>query len=248
MTGHRTSSPFYLIAVLVSLALVGVGWWLYRTKAYELRAVEHEYATKAEELASLTFKIAQLPRMQEELEQLQTRLAILEPALPTAAYVPTFLQQIERMAEDTGNVMDGIRPRPAHLRRTPQPATNSGEAAAQDQAARDLERARDYYDVLPLQIALIGDYHSFQRFLQRLTEFPKMIAINDVTARPLLQVQYHKTPELHLQLEAVALVLKPIPLFDLREDSAPRPESHTRVTPRQGARHTAHTATDAEGT
>jgi len=262
MSSHRTQSVFYLAAVGAFLAISGVGWWVYQSKSHELTGLNTELATKTDELQTLQDKVAQLPKMTEDFGQLKSRLAILEPALPTAEYVPTFLQQIEKMAIETGNVIDGIRPRPARaVTMKPKAAASSegadakgldtpnGATPVSETEQQSLDKARKYYDVLALQISVLGDFHTIQKFLDRLTQFPKMIAINEIAARPPVAVEYGEKPQLLVTLDAVALVLKPIPDLDTTSDPAPRPAGAAAKVAPGGAqtRRPASRKTDAQG-
>lgn len=263
MSSHRTHSIFYLSAAATFLAIAGGGWWIYQSKSHELAKLDTELTTKSEELHTLQDKVAQLPGMTDEFGQLKSRLAILEPALPTAEYVPTFLQQIEKMAIETGNVIDGIRPRPARVSSKPKAASTGAEAMADSKGLaapkdapsvseaeqKSLEKAKKYYDVLALQISVLGDYHTIQKFLDRLTQFPKMIAINEIAARPPVAVEYGEKPKLLVTLDAVALILKPIPELDAVDGVKPATPSSAKASPAPGAqtRRPASRKTDAEG-
>jgi Tfp pilus assembly protein PilO len=129
---------------------------------------------------------SKLAGSQTALQRDRQRLKYLETGVPRAAYVPTLLRQIERLATTTNNRVLSIRP---ELEK-PQKVTKRQrhrDPEADEKAAKNpvvAEPVNVPYDRLRIQLNLDGTYASTQRFLQELTRFPKIMAVEAVSLRP----------------------------------------------------------------
>jgi Tfp pilus assembly protein PilO len=200
--------------ILVSGVLLCLGVLIFQTKATRLRSLTQTYNSKRQELHGLQAKLATRRVLERKYADLQERLAVLEPALPTYAYVPTLLRQIEKLAQETSSKVAGVKPLPL-LERTPTPAPKSegaqgasekkGKAAA---AAAKQPLAAQLYDRVPIQFDLNGEYWQTVRFLERLSKFPKMLAVDDISLTPAGQACGLKAPSLRVNMNLLALIQK----------------------------------------
>jgi Tfp pilus assembly protein PilO len=146
---------------------------------------------------------------------LQERLAVLEPALATYAYIPTFLRQIEKLAQDTSNQVAGVKPLPL-IAQTPAPApagegqegAPAGGQTAAAQGKAEQPTAVKLYDRVPIEFNLTGEYWRTVAFLERLSKFPKMLAVDDLSITPTGQPQGLTAPELRVKMTLLALIQK----------------------------------------
>ena len=92
-----------LLALLISVARSGTA----RLERADRRLRERE-AT----LNTLQTRVRGLPKLEMRHESLVKKLAVLEPAVSTGAYVPTLLRQMESLAKETGSKMVGLKPEP----------------------------------------------------------------------------------------------------------------------------------------
>jgi Tfp pilus assembly protein PilO len=153
---------------------------------------------------------SRLAGTQEALEQDRQRLRFLESGVPRAAYVPTLLRQIEQMASNTQNRVLGIRPElekpkrvtKAQRRRDPE----ADEKAQKNPVVEDPANAP--YDRLRIQLNLNGTYASTQRFIQELTRFQKIMAVEGVTLRPRPLQEGETGNQLSADLTVVAFIWK----------------------------------------
>jgi len=201
--------------ILVSGVMLCLGLLIYQTKATKLRALTQTRNQKREELRGLQAKLASRPVLERRYGDLQRRLEVLEPTLPTYAYIPTFLRQIEKLANDTDNKVAGVKPLPL-LQRTPAPAPGAAAAAggaAPAQAAPGAEPAQktlaaERYDRVPIEFSLNGDYWQTVSFLERLSKFPKMLAVDDISLTPTGQPEGLTAPDLRVKMNLLALIQK----------------------------------------
>jgi len=199
MTNRKAA---FTALILLSGVLLCLGGLIYHTKATKLRALSQTRNTKREELRGLQGKLASRKALERKYLQLQERLAVLEPALPTYAYVPTFLRQIEKLAHDSDNKVAGVKPLPLIERTPAPPAGDNGEAEAPQPVAAEL------YDRVPIEFNLTGKYWQTVDFLERMSAFPKMLAVEDVSLTPAAQPEGLRAPCLRVKMNLLALIQK----------------------------------------
>ncbi len=205
---------FALLGVAV-LCLIGLGGSLYHRKSTELQTLTQKLADKENELTEVKAKVTQLPELETQYAELQGRLAVLEPALPTSAYIPTFLRQIENLATGTKNNIIMIRPKPAVKRSAADKAVKindeTGEVIQEKPAAGGSAPPPPElpYDFVPIELRLNGNYWTIINFLDQLQRFPKMIAVNDLSFSPNQGgAGSGNSPNLAATMELTAVVMK----------------------------------------
>lgn len=206
---------------IAALCLIGLGLSLYRSKSSELHRLERELAEKELQLEEVQAKLASQPELEAEYEGLQARLSVLEPALPDSAYIPTFLHQIEALALSTSNRILMIRPKPQPARRrgaadvvvddeTGELREASGAEGAPKAPKAGAAPAPELpYDQVPIELRTEGSYWTTLDFLQELKQFPKMIAVNDISLQPKQAgADAQTSPDLTAAMELIAVVTK----------------------------------------
>lgn len=210
MTATTDRKVVVALVIIVSACLVGLGGSLYRIKSSELSTLQQELTRKQAERDEVKAKIARMPELEAKYADLQQRLAILEPTLPSRAYIPTFLRQIENLAAGTANGIVSIRPQEKKKTATAKKATKinseTGEVIKDDDksksggkdggkaesgtggAASKGEEAEQKpslpYGFVPIELQIQGTYWTQIEFLKQLQRFPKMIAVNSVGFSP----------------------------------------------------------------
>jgi Tfp pilus assembly protein PilO len=154
--------------VLTIIASVGLYVW----QSSEIAAVEQKVREKQEEVASGE-KIAQrLTQVESEYGDMQNQLRFLETSVTAGQYVPTLLKQMEGLAKSVNLKVASVRPT---LEPAPQPPA-------------DKEKRKDFkpwpYDKLHVDMEVSGSYWNVARMLYRLTEFPKIMAVENVQINP----------------------------------------------------------------
>jgi Tfp pilus assembly protein PilO len=202
---------FALLAI-AGLCVIGLGASLYRSKVAQLGQMQRELAEKRARLASLHDKLEQQPQLEAEYARLRARLSVLEPALPTSEYIPTFLRQIEELATGTNNRIIMIRPKQQSedtKKRNVAINDETGEVASgsgADSAAGGKTESKPKlpYDQVPIEVKVQGSYWTVIDFLSELQRFRKMIAANDIDFSPQkLGVQTSSALSVTLALTAV---------------------------------------------
>lgn len=203
-------SAFLLGAVLLG-TVAGGGCLLYQQES-QLTGVVKQLRDKEkqrDESARIASRLADTElRFREDTD----RLKFLESSLPSMAYVPTLLKQIEQLCKDTHNQVRSVRPdttvakpvRPAVRRTDPEAQGSDGQKPAEEKP-----KPPDPYDRLTIQLAITGGFKEYQNFLQQLTQFPKIVAVDQVQLRPHTDND-HKggPPQLDVDMQLTAFILK----------------------------------------
>jgi len=133
--------------------------------------------TSAEaEVAQLKSQVKDEKEVQKELDASKTKvlecsdkLKHLEAGVPDFAYVPTLMTELEKTGKQYGIQILGVRP-------VPKPIV----AGKKDDSAK----SKPAYDELTIEVKGFGSYGSIMRFVNSLTEFPKIIAARSVQLTP----------------------------------------------------------------
>lgn len=213
MSGVGDRKIVFALLGIGILCLIGLGGSLYHGKAAQLKELERTLAQKEAELEEVQAKVVQLPELEQQHQDLRERLSVLEPALPTSDYIPTFLRQIENLAAGTRNEILLIRPKPA-IKRSPADSAVQidNETGAIVRGGRGQPQAAPPqlpYDFVPIELRLEGTYWTVIDFLAELQQFPKMIAVNDISFSPTQgMINAGSSPRLMASMELTAVVTK----------------------------------------
>ncbi len=199
-----------LAALLVGLA-AGGGGLLYQQEISLGNTVKQlqEKEKQRDESARIASRLADT---EMRYKQDTDRLKFLEASLPSMEYVPTLLKQIEQLCKDTHNEVRSVRPdaappKPvrAAVRRTDPEAQGS-----EDDKDKPAEKPKpEPYDRLQIQVSLTGGFPEYQDFLQQLTRFPKIVAVDRVSLRPHMDNQHPDgPPRLDVDMQLTAFILK----------------------------------------
>jgi Tfp pilus assembly protein PilO len=213
MSGGPDRKVVLALLGIAALCMIGLGASLYHAKAAELDQFEQELLDKEDHYTEICRKVKQLPDLEDQYTVLQERLAVLEPGLPDSAYIPTFLRQIENLAGETKNAILLIRPKPTIRRSAADAVTindETGEIVQNAPSGAPAEQTPTMpYDFRPIELRMEGTYWTMVGFLEQLRQFPKMIAVNDVSFSPRHDTgQCSRSPDLTATMELTAVILK----------------------------------------
>jgi Tfp pilus assembly protein PilO len=183
---------------LFALVLAGSAFCIYRNENSRLSAMHTVLDGDTKRLEDVQEKVSRMPELEASYARLEARLVFLEKPLPTAAYIPTFLAQIEQLARDTNNDIDGIRPREpektagAAGKSDAKINNETGEVmkddgSSGDKGKQDPKEAKKPvlpYDFVPIDMKIEGTYWKALQFLDKLQSFKKMIAVNTISFSP----------------------------------------------------------------
>jgi Tfp pilus assembly protein PilO len=204
----NTKSIAILIAIAVALFAGNVAIYLASSGALGKARAE---LTAREEQVENSRKIAKrLSESEQRYFDADNRLRVLEHSVSAAAYIPTLLKQLENTGKSVDLKVLAVRPRPAPLAlvnsaaadKSDEPGVPRGATAAQAKPAPPKT-----YDTLYIDIEVEGDYWNTMSFLQRLTSFPKIMAVNSIQIMPTSRsCRAHSSPTLAVQMSVCAFV------------------------------------------
>jgi len=156
--------PWYgQIGAFVLVGILGAGAFYY---FYEMPQ-QAEIETQARELSTIRGRISrgqamarQLPEFRKEIGTLEARLESLKPILPDERDVGDLLRRVQTLATQSNLQVRGFRPQPI--------------------------TAKQMHAEWPIALQLEGSYHNLGLFLDRVSKFPRIINIGNLTlaARP----------------------------------------------------------------
>ncbi len=145
-----------LLAVLFSALVIAGYYYLYYQEA------SRQTQTLETELTSLRAKIKEqeviagnLQSFRAEVERLEGQLSLLLEQLPDSAEIPSLLKNVSDLGKESGLEF---------LKFTP-----SGEVR------------KDFYAEIPVTITVQGDYHSFVTFADKVSHYPRIVNLSDIS-------------------------------------------------------------------
>jgi len=172
-------------------ALLLFYYFVYAPNRAEHARLEAQLQQQRAELQRMEDTARQITRLRAEFARLRAFVTELESKLPAEKDLPALLVQLERLARSLAINLDAIRP--SELEQ-PKPPPSSG---AQPPAAQ----AAPTYLTLPLNLSIKGTFEQVVRLATALNDFPRMIAIRDISLNP------EQLPQLTWNVNAVTFVL-----------------------------------------
>lgn len=151
--------PWYgQIGVFVVLSLIVGGVFYY----YVETPAQAAMATRNTELAAIQARVTlgqtkarQLPEFRKQISELEARLEVLKPILPSERDAGDLLRRVQTLAVQSNLTILGFRPQAITV--------------------------ADMHAEWPISLQLEGNYHSFGAFLDRVSKFPRIINIGNMT-------------------------------------------------------------------
>jgi type IV pilus assembly protein PilO len=144
------------VFVVLSLIVSGVFYYYVETPA------QAAMATKQTELSAIQARVTlgqtkarQLPEFRKQIGELETRLEVLKPILPSERDAGDLLRRVQTLAVQSNLAILGFRP----------------------QSITVAEMHAEW----PISLQLEGNYHSLGMFLDRVSKFPRIINISNLT-------------------------------------------------------------------
>lgn len=153
-----------LLGLAAGLAIVIGGGAVYfqyndrQAALKEVKRLELELPDEDELRASL----AQAKTRYSEAEE---HLAHLEQSVPSVAYIPTLLKELEQRGFESKMTVTGVRP-------------------VIDSPGQKKEETKQVYQEVDIEVTGRGDYDAIQTLLARLKTFPKIIAVKKIDLSP----------------------------------------------------------------
>ncbi|EPZ4990968.1 type 4a pilus biogenesis protein PilO [Vibrio cholerae] len=171
--------PQLLVILLIMLLIQGAGYWFYlMPKQDEIALLKQEEETVKAILRIKANKVAVLPQIQAQLDELKERYDFLLRQLPVQKELASMLASVNQLGLDSSLTFTRI---------------DWGERESQEFLYR-----------LPLNIELTGSYHDIGDFSQAIAKLPRIINFDDVDWQRVSQ----ESSTLHFRVRAYTYQFK----------------------------------------
>ncbi|MGR4999909.1 type IV pilus inner membrane component PilO [Vibrio celticus] len=169
-----------LLVILVLMVLIqGVGTWLYLLPLdEELQQMKHQEQTLKTTLRIKANKVAALPKLQSQLDELTSRYDYLLEQLPVQKELASMLASVNELGLDNSLTFTRI---------------DWGQ-----------KQNKEFLYRLPLNIELTGDYHEIGDFSAAIAKLPRIISFDDVNWQRVSQ----ESSTLHFRVRAYTYQFK----------------------------------------
>ena len=161
VSGALAKLPWYGqigVFVVMSLILAGVFYYRVETPKQEAmaarQAVLDETNRRVQEGQAMARR---LPEFRKEIAELEARLEVLKPILPTDRDAGDLLRRVQTLAVQSNLTILGFRPQSITL--------------------------NEIHAEWPISLQLEGNYHNLGVFLDRVSKFPRIINISEISIR-----------------------------------------------------------------
>ncbi|EJY0884325.1 type 4a pilus biogenesis protein PilO [Vibrio cholerae] len=171
--------PQLLVILLIMLLIQGAGYWFYlMPKQDEIALLKQEEETVKATLRIKANKVAVLPQIKAQLDELKERYDFLLRQLPVQKELASMLASVNQLGLDSSLTFTRI---------------DWGERESQEFLYR-----------LPLNIELTGSYHDIGDFSQAIAKLPRIINFDDVDWQRVSQ----ESSTLHFRVRAYTYQFK----------------------------------------
>ncbi|EJL6850571.1 type 4a pilus biogenesis protein PilO [Vibrio cholerae] len=171
--------PQLVVILLIMLLIQGAGYWLYlMPKQDEIVLLKQEEETVKATLRIKANKVAVLPQIQAQLDELKERYDFLLRQLPVQKELASMLASVNQLGLDSSLTFTRI---------------DWGERESQEFLYR-----------LPLNIELTGSYHDIGDFSEAIAKLPRIINFDDVDWQRVSQ----ESSTLHFRVRAYTYQFK----------------------------------------
>ena len=174
----------------VLCATVGMYLW----QQNEIGSLDQHITARQTELTSSEKIAVDLDKVMQTDAETRSQLRFLETSVTAGEYVPTLLHQTEDLAKSVNLQVGSIRPT---LEPAPKPPTDKDA----------LKKFKPQpYDKLHLDVDVTGKYWDVARMLYRLTEFPKILAVESLQVSPSAGAMTGVAPTLSVHLKLTGFI------------------------------------------
>ena len=154
---EKTPLKQRLLVLGIVLALIVAGFWyfVYQPKAAAIKADQGRLATLASEVQNLQTIEAQNLKFKRMIAEYSGQLDQARQQLPGEREIPLLLEQIALFGKESGVEFTSFRP--------------------------GAEIAKDFYNEVPMALAIRGPFHNIGLFLDKLSHYPRIISVLNLT-------------------------------------------------------------------
>jgi type IV pilus assembly protein PilO len=154
--GNAPPAPKFLIMVLILVAVVGAGWYLYWSGLQDdLAKAQGEETTLMKDYVDKKAQAVNLPELKKQLVQVGQYVATLEKQLPSKSEMDALLTDINQAGLGRGLQFELFRPGSVNV--------------------------KEYYAELPIAVRVTGNYHDLGAFASDIANLSRIVTLNDMS-------------------------------------------------------------------
>lgn len=195
---------FLLVIGAIAIALLAGGLVGLQKLSSLSKKARQEYDVKHAQCVEIQKELDTREEKEALLKQLDEALTSIDASLVDYEYIPTYLEQLQKTAVQTGNKINSIRPRgiefldinnpllkasnDAWLKKYPPKkpvaAAQAPEPASKPKPAGRPKKQKSDYRVQQYTIEVEGTYVSIMKLLEALGRFPKLVYVRTINISP----------------------------------------------------------------
>jgi len=145
-----------LLAVLFSaFVIVGYYYLYYKEASVKINSLDGQLTSLRAKIKEQEVIAGNLQSFRAEVQRLEGQLSLLLEQLPNSAEIPSLLKNISDLGKESG--LDFLKFAPSR------------------------ETRKDFYAEIPVSIVVNGDYHSFARFADKVSHYPRIVNLSDIS-------------------------------------------------------------------
>jgi len=188
MPSLKISGKSLVVLIAVAAALLGFDLMVYVVASGSSRQAKSELSSREAQVENSKKVAMRLDASQLKYQEVAARLTILERSVSKADYMPTMLKQLENTGKAVKLQVVGVRPAIETEKKAAPPANRPAgdgqDSSASPAPAAAKKTAPKPYDTMVVEVEVRGSYWNTMRFLDELTRFPKIVAVNGVEISP----------------------------------------------------------------
>ncbi|MDO8586539.1 MAG: type 4a pilus biogenesis protein PilO [Armatimonadota bacterium] len=185
----KINAKSLVILIAVATALFAANLAVYVISSGSLNQARGQLKAREDQVENSKRVATRLQESEHSYLEVAERLGALERSVSEKAYVPTLLKQLENTGKSVRLDVVGVRPIINPADGAPVPNRSMGQTDPEQESGKPATPAAKKeppkpYDTLQIDIQVQGTYWNTLRFLDELTRFPKVIAVNSVQITP----------------------------------------------------------------
>lgn len=196
------------VILILAVELALLSFFVYKEQSV-IAKLSQDVTDRKVEIARYSMTYREIPRLQETLNSLMSQLEEIEWNLPSPAYIPTFLAQIEQWGRQCGVKITNISPQKAPPKPAQKPVaeevTGVKRGEHREETKPKEEKQVAPYETISIELQVEGGFNAVQKFIEGFRRFPKAISLYKLDITP--QVREEGQPLLRVSLSLNILVL-----------------------------------------
>ncbi|MBL0225575.1 MAG: type 4a pilus biogenesis protein PilO [Geobacteraceae bacterium] len=189
-----TKQKILILILVVIIEAAALIWFLYLPKHKELAGLKVELSKLQSEIEEKTRIANNLPRLQQEYDQLNVELAQALTELPNSKEIPSLLTSITTVGKNAGLDFLVFKPK--------------------------AEVPKDFYAEVPVDITVSGSYFSVANFFAAVGGLPRIVNISNVAFADIKNVNNR----MMTKVTCLATTFRFLDKKEIKDDKKPAPK------------------------